>query len=133
MAKLTVKRLESLGAHDIGRVLFDGNGLYGKVSHQRTGIVVSFECRYALNKRKRHAGCGKWPTTSLKEIRHKRDWLKRQIENGIDPVEHRKLERMQLHVELAKAQQYEKDELARIEAERALQRTFNVSVSQSTS
>ena len=130
MAKLTVKRLEGLRAHDIGRVLFDGNGLYGKISQQRSGIVVSFECRYALNKRKRHAGCGKWPTTSLKEIRHKRDLLKRQIENGIDPVEQRKLERMQLRVKLAKAQQYEKDELARIEAERALQRTFNEAIEQ---
>ena len=125
MSNLTVKQLENLKAHDIGHTLFDGNGLYGKASNQRTGIVVSFEYRYSLNKRKRHAGCGKWPNRSLKEIRHARDCLKRQVENGIDPIDRRKIERMKQQVELAQAEQRHEDELARIEKERALKRTFN--------
>jgi len=128
MAKLTVKQLESLKSTDIGRVLFDGNGLYGKISNQRTGIVVSFECRYSLNKRKRHAGCGKWPNHSLKEIRHTRDCVKQQVESGIDPVDQRKLERIQKRVELAQAEQRHKEELARIAKEIALKRTFSDAV-----
>ena len=124
MAKLTVKQLESLKAPDVGRVLFDGSGLYGKVLQQRTGIVVYFEWRYSIDRRKRHAGCGKWPSKSLKDIRRERDELKNQVENGIDPVDQRKLERLRNRVELAQTAQRHREELAKIAADKALTRTF---------
>ena len=130
MAKLTVKQLEGLKTPDIGRVLFDGNGLYGKVSNQRSGIVVRFECRYTLNSRKRYAGCRKWPSRSLKEIRKERDRLKGQVDNGVDPIDQRKLERLQQRVELAQAEERQRQELSRIEAEKALKRTFEEAVNQ---
>lgn len=128
MSKLTVKQLECLTQSDAGRVLFDGNGLYGKVYQQRAGIVVRFECRYSLNKRKRHASCGKWPIQSLKEIRQERDRQKLLVEDGIDPVDQRNLERSQHRLDIAQAEQRHREELARIEAEKALTRTFHDSV-----
>nr|VFK43390.1 MAG: hypothetical protein BECKTC1821E_GA0114239_102522 [Candidatus Kentron sp. TC] len=46
MEKLTVKQLESLTEGDIGRKLFDGDGLYGRVRSQKIGVVVTFEYRF---------------------------------------------------------------------------------------
>ncbi|MCF6217836.1 MAG: Arm DNA-binding domain-containing protein [Gammaproteobacteria bacterium] len=69
MGKLTVKELEALTPDDIGRKLFDGNGLYGRVRVQKTGLVVTFEYCFKLNGKERTTSSGKWPAKMLKKIR----------------------------------------------------------------
>ena len=85
MSKLTVKQLESLSHADVGRKLFDGNGLYGRVREQKTGVVVTFEFRFKLQCKERTTSCGKWPVKSLREIRKTRDAKRSMVEEGNDP------------------------------------------------
>lgn len=124
MGKLTVKQLESLTTDDVGRKLFDGEGLYGRVRKQKTGIVVSFEYRFKQQGRTRTAACGKWPDEALKDIRKTRDGKQALVDAGTDPVEQGKAEMLRKQVEEAYAVERHQVELARIAAEAAARRTF---------
>ena len=130
MAKLTVKQLESLNEADIGRKLFDGEGLYGRVRSQKSGIVVTFEYRFKQKNKPRTASCGKWPAESLRDIRKTRDAKKELVESGIDPVEQRKAEKLQQKLETAQEIERHKAELSRIAAEQAARRTFADAIDQ---
>ena len=123
MAKLTVKQLESLTIEDIGRKLFDGDGLYGRVREQKTGIVVTFELRFKLQGKTRTISCGKWPTESLRDIRKKRDAKRLIIATGHDPIEQNKSARLQKTVDQAKTIENQRSELTRLAAEAAARRT----------
>jgi hypothetical protein len=103
MGKLTVKQLDSLSADDVGRKLFDGEGLYGRVRTQKTGIVVSFEYRFKLRGKTRTAACGKWPDESLKDIRRTRDEKQALVGEGTDPLEQDRAEKLRQQVEEAQA------------------------------
>ncbi|WP_052314979.1 Arm DNA-binding domain-containing protein [Thiocystis violascens] len=94
MGKLTVKQLESLTPDNVGRKLFDGDGLYGRVRAQKTGIVVTFEYRFTLQGTTRTAACGKWPEESLKDIRKTRDAKQALVDTGTDPVEQGRAEKL---------------------------------------
>jgi len=94
MPKITVKQLESFKVADAGQKLFDGEGLYGKVRIQKTGIVVTFEYRYTTDGKTRSSSCGKWPALTLKEIRRLRDTKRSERENGYDPIELRRTEKL---------------------------------------
>ena len=61
-------------------------------------------------------------------LRQERDRQRLLIADGIDPVDQRKLERSQRRLDTAQAEQRHKEELARIEVEKALTRTFHESV-----
>ncbi len=130
MGKLTVKQLESLTAEDVGRRLFDGEGLYGRVLAQRTGTVVTFEYRFKLYGKTRAAACGKWPDESLKDIRKVRDAKQALVGAGTDPVEQGRVEKLRKQVEEAQAVERHQVELARIAAEAAARRTLRDAVSQ---
>ncbi len=122
--KLSAVTLKSLTEKDVGKTKFDGDGLYGKVRNQKSGIVVTFEYRFKLNGKSRSASCGKWPAFSLKEIRQLRDEKRQLIESGIDPVEQNRSAKLQKQVEIAQEVKRHNNELARIAAEEAAQRTF---------
>ena len=122
--KLSAITLKSLTEEDVGKTRFDGEGLYGKVRLQKSGIVAAFEYRFKLNGKSRSVSCGKWPTSSLKEIRQLRDEKRLLVESGIDPVEQNKSAKLQKQVEVAQEIERHNDELARIAAEQAAQRTF---------
>jgi integrase len=124
VGKLTVKQLESLTAEDVGRKLFDGDGLYGRVRAQRVGLVVSFEYRFKLQGKTRTASCGKWPDDSLKDIRRARDAKQAAVDAGTDPVEEARAEKLRKQIEDARAVERHRAELARIAAESAARRTF---------
>jgi len=124
MGRLTVKQLESLTAGDIGRRLFDGDGLYGRVRAQKTGIVVTFEYRFKLKGATRTAACGKWPAESLKDIRKTRDAKQALVDAGTDPVEQGRADKLRKQVEDARAVERHQAELARIAAETATRRTL---------
>jgi Arm domain-containing DNA-binding protein/integrase-like protein len=125
MGKLTVKQLESLTEADIGRNLFDGAGLYGRVRSQKTGIVVTFEYRFKRDGKTRSASCGKWPKDSLREIRKSRENNQALVEAGNDPIEQGKAEKLRKKVESAQEIERHQAELARIAAEAATRRTFS--------
>lgn len=94
MPKISVKQLESFKVTDAGQKLFDGEGLYGKVRIQKTGVVVTFEYRYTTDGRTRSSSCGKWPALTLKEIRRLRDAKRSNRESGQDPIELRRTEKI---------------------------------------
>jgi integrase len=130
MGKLSAKKLESLTEKDANRKLFDGEGLYGKVRLQKTGVVVTFEYRFKLHSKTRTSTCGKWPDDSLRAIRINRDKKRLLIESGIDPVEQAKSERLQKKVNLAQEIEHQNKELERIATEAASRRTFRDAVAQ---
>jgi hypothetical protein len=49
MAKLTVKKLESLTSVDVGARLADENSLYGLVKRSGEGVTVMFRWRYTAD------------------------------------------------------------------------------------
>ncbi|MBA1445999.1 MAG: tyrosine-type recombinase/integrase [Chromatiales bacterium] len=130
MSKLTVKQLESISHADVGRKLFDGNGLYGRVREQKTGVVVTFEFRFKLQGKERTTSCGKWPVKSLREIRKTRDAKRSMVEEGNDPIEQNKAVKLQKKVEVARKAENQKAELARLAAETAARRTLTEAISQ---
>ncbi|MEA3643470.1 MAG: tyrosine-type recombinase/integrase [Lamprobacter sp.] len=130
MGKLTVKQLESLTVDDIGRKLFDGEGLYGRVRTQKAGIVVSFEYRFKQQGRTRTTACGKWPNESLKNIRKTRDGKQALLDVGTDPVEQGKAEKLRKQFEDAQSVERYQAELTRMAAEAAARRTFKDALEQ---
>ena len=130
MGKLAVKQLESLTDGDVGRKLFDGDGLYGRVRKQKSGIVVTFDFRFTMAGKTRTTSCGKWPTESLKQIRKNRDAKLELVEAGIDPIERNRAEKLGKQVETAKEIELQKAELARLAAEKAAKRTLSDAIDQ---
>lgn len=130
MGKLTVKELEFLTKEDVGRKLFDGEGLYGRVREQKTGIVVTFEFRFKLQGKERTTSCGKWPSETLRDIRKKRDAKRDLVDAGHDPIEQNKAARLQKKVDQAKVVEQQKAELERLAHEAATRRTFSDAIAQ---
>jgi len=130
MAKLSVKELEALTLENLGRRLFDGDGLYGRVMKQKTGLVVVFEYRFKLFGVQRSSSCGKWPAQSLKEIRKLRNAKQELVNTGQDPIELNKAARLETKLKQANAIEEQKAELARLATEAATKRTFNEAISQ---
>ena len=114
MGKLTVKALESLTEKDIGRKLFDGSGLRGHVSKQKTGIVVRFFYRFSQQNKTREAMCGIWPKISLRHIRTARDKIMQLVIQGIDPIEQKKSEVLKKELDLQRDIQNKKKELSHL-------------------
>ncbi|SDX29689.1 tyrosine-type recombinase/integrase [Thiocapsa roseopersicina] len=130
MGKLTVKQLEFLSTDDVGRKLFDGEGLYGRVRAQKAGIVVTFEYRFKQQGKTRTAACGKWPNESLKDIRKLRDTKQALVDTGTDPVEQGRAEKLRRQVADAQAVEQHQAELSRITAEAVARRSFKEAMSQ---
>lgn len=120
MGKLAVKQLESLTPQDVGRKLFDGDGLYGRVRLQKTGIVVSFEYRFKLQSKTRTISCGKWPNSSLRDIREIRSTKQILVRQGIDPVEQNKAEKLKKKMEIDQAIAEKQIRLAELASRRTL-------------
>ncbi|RLB67966.1 MAG: site-specific integrase [Deltaproteobacteria bacterium] len=120
MYKITVKKLEALKLSDEGKRLFDGEGLYGRVRVQKIGVVVTFEYRYKQDGKTRSSSCGKWPNLSLKEIRKLRDTKKIQRDEGLDPIDHRRLGKLQERIKQAEGLQAYQVKLASLNHRRTL-------------
>ena len=130
MGKLTVKELESLTEQDVGRKLFDGEGLYGRVRQQKVGLVVTFEYRFKQQGKARTASCGKWPTQSLRDIRKVRDSKQSLVDSGTDPIELSRSDKLKKQLETAQQIENQKAELARLATETAARRTFADAIAQ---
>lgn len=70
---------------------FDGGGLYLEVSPSGGKL---WRIKYRFLGRENRLALGKYPTVSLADARTKREEIKRQIANNVDPSEQRKKEKM---------------------------------------
>lgn len=75
--------------------IFDEKGLYIEIS-PKGGKYWRFKYRY-IGKEKRVA-FGVYPEVSLKEAREKRDKARKQLADGLDPAQERKLEKLQRNI-----------------------------------
>lgn len=130
MPKLTHVQLSKLTEQDANKRLFDGDGLYGRVRHQKSGIVVTFEYRYKLGGKSKSFSCGKWPASTLKEIRRQRDEKQALVASGVDPVEQRASERLTKQIETATEVKRKRESLANLAAEEAARRTLRAAIEQ---
>ena len=96
MAKLTVKKLESITADQHGIILRDDGNLLGKVGKRKSGFTISFYYRYKWNRKTRDLSCGTWPKNTLSEIRGIRDRAKLLLSEGLDPGEAKKAARIEV-------------------------------------
>lgn len=106
----TVATLKKRGYHA------DGGGLYLQVSALGT---KSWAFRFARNGRQREMGLGPVHTVSLAEAREKALECRKQLQNGIDPIDARKEARASEAVARVKAMTFDQCADAYVEANRA--------------
>lgn len=99
MSKLTVKELEALSTKDHGKKLREDGGLIGSVRCGTSGVSVYFDWRYRFDGKVKQIAVGAWPKLSLASIRSERDRLKVEVDDGSDPTERRKAERLKVKVD----------------------------------
>jgi hypothetical protein len=97
MAKITIKKLESLTANDAGRILREDGNLAGRISLRKDGMSVSFFYRYRWGDQNKEYACGSWPRKSLTDIRKARNQARALIDEQINPNEHKKTVKAQVH------------------------------------
>jgi len=83
MHKLTARQVETLAKDG---AYADGNGLYFWVSVARRYWVFRFQ----VDGRRRHLGLGSWPTITLAAARELAMAARRQLAQGIDPIDAKK-------------------------------------------
>ncbi len=123
MAKLTVKKLESLTPADIGTRLSDEHSLYGLVKAKGNGVCVMFRWRYRHSGKLHDFSCGTWPNMSLKDIRDAHDNAQETLRQGKDPNEDKRLARLDKRAAQAEALAHAR---ARIDAAEALSARIKV-------
>jgi integrase len=77
-----------------GRRLPDGGSLYFKRGKRNRPETGSFEFRYWLDARERWMGLGPYPKVSLAAARKKARACRKLIDDGIDPIHERRIERI---------------------------------------
>jgi integrase len=123
---LTQKQLERLQPADRGQTLKDGGGLTGKVGLDRASgdVTVGFTFRYRAGSTTRAISCGTWPRQSLADIRGKRDQLRDQVRNDIDPIEKARADKAEAERKAAEAARLAA-EAAEVARREALRLTFS--------
>jgi len=119
MAKLTVKKLESLTTADIGTRLPDEHSLYGVVKARGDGVAVMFRWRYRFDGKLRDYTCGTWPTKPLKEIRDAHENARQLLAQGKDPNEDKRIGRLDEKAAQAEAVAHAQSRIAQAEAQQA--------------
>lgn len=113
MAKITVKKLESLTPADAGSRITDDHSLYGLVKARDSNVSVLFRWRYRFEGKHYDFTCGTWPSKSLKEIRDAHEDARQLLRSGRNPVTEKKIGRLNTR---ATQMQALADQAARIEA-----------------
>jgi len=119
MAKLTVKKLESLTPADIGKRLPDDHSLYGVVKAKGEGVTVMFRWRYRFDGKLRDYTCGTWPTKTLKEIRDTHESARQLLAQGKDPNEDKRIFRLDEKAAQAEAVALAQSRIAQAESQQA--------------
>lgn len=93
---LTELALKALKPSATGTKLRDGGNLVGTVRAKAGGAIsVTFSYTYKREGKFKELACGTWPAVSLKNIRLARDQARTQIEEGIDPAERKRAEKLE--------------------------------------
>lgn len=127
MAKLTVKELEALRPADAGAKLREDGGLIGTVRARAEGVSVYFDWRYRFGGRVRQISVGTWPDKPMPEIRKNRERLYGILQEGKDPAEEKRLERLTKQAVQAEAsgqQQARIDEAEALKARKNIKELF---------
>ncbi|MHB1359796.1 MAG: tyrosine-type recombinase/integrase [Rhodocyclaceae bacterium] len=119
MAKLTVKKLESLTPADIGKRLPDEHSLYGVIKARGDGVAVMFRWRYRFDGKLRDYTCGTWPTKSLREIRDAHENARQLLAQGKDPNQDKRIGRLDEKAAQAEAVAHAHSRIADAEAQQA--------------
>lgn len=119
MAKLTVKKLESLTPADIGKRLTDEHSLYGVIKAKGNSVAVMFRWRYRFSGKLRDYSCGTWPTKSLKEIRDAHENARQLLAQGKDPNEDKRIVRLDEKAAQAEAVAQAQSRITQAEAQQA--------------
>lgn len=117
MPQITDVILKAKTAENAGERLSDGGNLYGNVRTDRKGnIVVGFEYRFRspVTGKTRAIGCGIWPAVSLKAIRLTRDKHRLAVDQGSDPLDAKKADKLAMQAAQAEAIQAEQLRLERV-------------------
>lgn len=87
---LSDSKIKNAKAKEKDYVLSDGNGLHLLIKVNNSKL---WECVYnsPTTLKRRKISFGKYPDTTLLKAREERDILKREIKDGIDPIEKRKM------------------------------------------
>lgn len=94
----------------------DGGGLYLQVS---PWITKSWMLRYRIHGRQRAMGLGSYPAVTVKEARERASDARRQVRDGMDPIEARKVRAQQSRLSSAKTATFKDCASAYIESHRA--------------
>lgn len=121
LSALAVSKIKAEGRHAVG----GADGLHLRIA----GASRAWVLRLAVGTRtdakgntvvhRRDIGLGSYPEVSLAEAREKARELRRQVRDGIDPIEERKATKIRAQLEAAKAKTFEECANAYIEANRA--------------
>lgn len=94
--KWTVKALESIPVDWKGDSLSDGNGLTGEIRVTRDSAVsIRFKYAFKWDGKVVWHQCGTWPTVTLEKIRTNRDHARILVKTGVNPVDHKKADRIE--------------------------------------
>lgn len=116
MAKLTQRSLESIRAIKDGETIRDEGGLIGKIRGKTDDAVsVSFYYRYRWESKSKDISCGTWPGDSLAAVCSERDKYRKQVSDGINPAEQKKIIKLDqqeaITARLAEAERQKTDNL----------------------
>ena len=111
--RLTVKAVDNF---DTPGDYNDGGGLYLQVS---PWITKSWMLRYRIHGRQRAMGLGSYPAVTVKEARERASDAKRQVRDGVDPIEARNARALQARLSSAKTATFTDCASAYIESHRA--------------
>ena len=81
----------------------DGNGLYLRV---KPNGAKAWVLRYQLDGRRRDAGLGPFPDITLAKAREEADKRRRELREGVDPIEHRRAAARARRVETIRAMSF---------------------------
>lgn len=87
---LTATQIKNAKSKEKDYKLFDGGGLFLLIA--KTG-AKSWRLKYRLNNKGKVIALGIYPSTSLKDVREKREEYKSLIEKGINPIDEKKKEK----------------------------------------
>ena len=121
LSALAVSKLKTEGRYAVG----GADGLHLRIAGASRAWVLRLAVGTRTNAKgntvvhRRDIGLGSYPEVSLAEAREKARELRKQVRDGIDPIEERKVTKVRAALEAAKSKTFEECANAYIEANRA--------------
>lgn len=121
LSALAVSKLKTEGRYAVG----GADGLHLRIAGASRAWVLRLAVGTRNNAKgntvvhRRDIGLGSYPEVSLAEAREKARELRKQVRDGIDPIEERKVTKVRAALEAAKSKTFEECANAYIEANRA--------------